>query len=118
MLTAVAYGRISLERMVALLSTNSAAIFGMAGRKGVIAVGADADFMLVDLAAEGRIDTNTWESKSRVTARLWHGRQTRGAVVSTFVRGQQVSHNGQVIGQPGWGRFVAPTPLNQERPFL
>ena len=117
MLTAVAYGRITLERMVALLSTNSAAIFGMAGRKGVIAVGADADFMLVDLAAEGRIDTNTWESKSRVTARLWHGRQTRGAVVSTFVRGQQVSHNGQVIGQPGWGRFVAPTPLNQERPF-
>ena len=118
MLTAVAYGRITLERLVALLITNSAEIFGMAGRKGVIAVGADADLMLVDLAAEGRIDTNTWESKSRVTARLWHGRQTRGAVVSTFVRGQQVSHNGQVIGQPGWGRFVAPTPLNQERPFL
>jgi hypothetical protein len=82
MLTAVAYGRITLERMVALLSTNSAEIFGMAGRKGVIAVGADADLMLVDLAAEGRIDTSTWESKSRVTARLWHGRQTRGAVVA------------------------------------
>lgn len=118
MLTAVAYGRISLERMVALLSTNSAAIFGMQGRKGVIAVGADADFILVDMAAEGRIDVNSWESKSRVTARLWHGRQTRGAVVATYVRGRQVGRNGKVTGDAGWGRFVAPTPLMPERPFL
>ena len=118
MLTAVAYGRISLERMVALISTNTAHLFGMQGRKGVIAVGADADFMLIDLAAEGRIDINTWESKSRVTARLWHGRQTRGAVVGTWVRGKQVGDHGKVVGEAGWGCFVAPNPVIKERPFF
>ena len=118
MLTAVANGRISLERLVAVLSANSAAIFGVQGRKGVIAVGADADFMLVDMAAEGQIDVTTWQSKSRVTARLWHGRQTRGAVVSTYVRGQQVSHYKQITGQAGWGQFVAPTPRVPEIPLV
>jgi allantoinase len=118
MLTAVAYGRISLERMVALISANTAHLFGMQGRKGVIAVGADADFMLIDLAAEGRIDVNTWESKSRVTARLWHGRQTRGAVVGTWVRGKQVGAHGKVVGEAGWGCFVAPNPVIKERPFF
>jgi 2-keto-3-deoxy-L-rhamnonate aldolase RhmA len=103
MLTAVAYGRISLERMVALLSTNSAAIFGIAGRKGVIAVGADADFMLVDLAAEGRIDTSTWESKSQRhrPALAWSPNTRRRR--QHLCQAEQVSHNGQVVGQPGWG---------------
>lgn len=118
MLTAVAYGRISLERMVSVLSYNTAQIFGLAGRKGIIAVGADADFILVDQSAEGRIDVNKWESKSRVTARLWHGKQTRGEVVSTYVRGKLVGHRGHVIGEAGWGRFVAPTPRVVERPFI
>ena len=69
------------------------------------------------LAAEGRIDVNQWQSKSRVTARLWHGRQTRGAVVRTLVRGKTVALNGTVVGELGWGRFVAPNPRPYERPF-
>jgi allantoinase len=117
LLTAVGYGRITLERMVSVVSTNTANMFGLRGRKGVIAVGADADLILVDLAAEGRIDVNQWQSKSRVTARLWHGRQTRGAVVRTLVRGKTVALNGTVVGELGWGRFVAPNPRPYERPF-
>jgi dihydroorotase-like cyclic amidohydrolase len=117
LLTAVGYGRITLERMVSVVSTNTANMFGLRGRKGIIAVGADADLILVDLAAEGRIDVNQWQSKSRVTARLWHGRQTRGAVVRTLVRGKTVALNGTVVGELGWGRFVAPNPRPYERPF-
>ena len=117
LLTGVAYGRITLERMVSVVSSNTARLFGLSGRKGSITVGADADLMLVDLAAEGRIDVNQWQSKSRVTARLWHGRQTRGAVVRTLVRGKTVAMDGQVIGEPGWGTFVAPNPRPYERPF-
>ncbi|MFM2309023.1 MAG: hypothetical protein RLY87_1144, partial [Chloroflexota bacterium] len=35
----------------------------------------------------------------------------------TLVRGKTVARNGTVIGEPGWGTFVAPNPRAYERPF-
>ena len=44
----VSEGRITLNRMVELLATNPAKLFGLYPRKGTIAVGADADLVVFD----------------------------------------------------------------------
>ena len=108
MLTAVNNGRVSLERMVALTSENAARIFGLYPRKGTIQVGSDADLVLVDLQREAKIDSSTWHTKSRGTARVWDGRIVRGAVVMTLSRGKVVVRDNRVVAEPGWGQFVRP----------
>jgi dihydroorotase-like cyclic amidohydrolase len=107
MLTAVADGRVTLERMVALTSTNAARIFGLRD-KAAIRVGADADFAIVDLEHEGTIDTASWLTRSRDTAAVWHGRRVRGRVAATIVRGRPVLRDGALVGERGWGRLVRP----------
>jgi dihydropyrimidinase/allantoinase len=107
LLTAVADGRLSLERMVALTSGNAARIFALRD-KGAIRVGADADLAIVDLARPGVIDTSRWLTRSRGTARIWDGRAVRGRLVATLVRGRVVYREGNLRGAPGWGRLVSP----------
>jgi allantoinase len=107
MLTAVADGRLTLEHMVALTSTNAARIFGLRD-KGAVRVGADADFSIVDLDHEGTIDTASWLTRSRGTAGVWHGRRVRGRVAGTVVRGRMVFRDGVLVGERGWGRLVRP----------
>jgi dihydropyrimidinase/allantoinase len=107
MLTAVADGRLTLERMVALTSGNAARIFGLRD-KGAVRVGADADLAIVDLGHEGTIDTSRWLTRSRGTAAVWHGRRVRGRVASTIVRGRPVFRDGALVGERGWGRLVRP----------
>ena len=108
MLTAVADGRLTLEAAVALTSGNAARIFGLRD-KGAVRVGADADLALVDLGYDGTIDTTTWQTRSRGTAGVWHGRRVRARVTRTIVRGSTVFDGDSIVGAPGWGRLVRPT---------
>jgi dihydropyrimidinase/allantoinase len=107
LLTAVADDRLSLESMVALTSANAARIYGFP-RKGAIRVGSDADLAIVDLAYDGTIDTSTWHTRSRPTAKVWDGRRVRARVAATIVRGRTVFRDGAIVGPPGWGRLVKP----------
>jgi len=109
MLTAVADGRLSWERMVALTSANAARIFGLAG-KGELRVGADADVVIVDPDRPGTIDTSRWLTRSRGTAAIWDGRPVTGAVTATYVRGRAVVRDGELIGERGWGKLIRPRP--------
>lgn len=108
MLTAVADGRLTLERLAALTAGNAARVFGLED-KGAIRVGADADLVIVDLARPTTIEVAGWRSKSRGTARIWDGRRVPATVVATLVRGRTVWRDGELLGPPGWGRFVRPT---------
>jgi dihydroorotase-like cyclic amidohydrolase len=36
----------------------------------------------------------------------YHGKEITGDVVMTMVRGRVVMREGEVVGKPGWGRFV------------
>ena len=106
-LDAVAQGRLSLERLVELVATGPARVFGLAPRKGAIAVGADADFAIVDVSRERVIEENEVESKCGWTP--FAGRRVRGTVVHTLVRGEFVYRDGRVVGRPGQGRLVRST---------
>lgn len=108
MLDAAANGRVSLERAVELISTNGAKRFGIHPRKGAIEVGADADLVLVDLAAKTVVEREKEFSQSKNTDYFFHGRTFKGKVKRTFVNGKTVFMNGNVVGKAGDGRFVRP----------
>ena len=107
LLTAVAEGRVRLERVVELCSTAPARLLGWDGRKGSIEPGADADVVVVDPDAEYAIDAADVVSKCGWTA--LHGRVVRGRVDLTIRRGEIVYADGRVVAEPGSGAFVVPS---------
>lgn len=98
-----ASGRISLERLVDVLSATPARLFGMPS-KGAIEVGRDADLVLFDPAARRTIRASELHHTSDYTA--YEGREVSGAVRSTIVRGSFVVRDGTFVGTRGFGRFV------------
>jgi dihydropyrimidinase len=99
----VAGGRISVERMVDLLATTPARLFGM-DTKGAIEVGRDADLVLFDPRATHTIRQSELHHTGDFTP--YEGLEVRGAVRSVFVRGNAVISDGMFVGQRGAGRFV------------
>lgn len=101
-------GRISLERLVALTSTNVARLFGLYPRKGTIAVGSDADLALWDFD-ETRIVRDE-DMLSRAGHSIYAGREITGWPTTTIRRGEVVFEAGRVVGQPGSGRLISRGP--------
>ena len=99
----VAAGRIPVERLVDVLSTTPARLFGMPS-KGAIEVGRDADLVLFDPAARRTIRAADLHHSSDYTP--YEGREVSGAVRSTIVRGSFVVRDGRFVGTRGFGRFV------------
>jgi dihydropyrimidinase len=102
----VARGRITVERMVDLLSTTPARRFGVTG-KGAVEAGLDADLVLFDPGARRTIRASELHHTSDYTP--YEGLAVVGAVRSVFVRGRAVVRDGAFVGQRGFGRFVERT---------
>lgn len=103
LLSAVAEGRLTLERLVTAFAEAPARIWGLAG-KGRLEVGADADLTIVDHDREGVIRGAELHAKHGLTP--FEGRPTGGGAVATIVRGQVVMREGELLGAPGSGRPV------------
>jgi len=101
---------LSFERIAHLTATAPAQLFGLYPRKGAIAVGADADLALVDPEQVMVLEPRGLQTRSGVSPYL--GREFVGMVLRTIVRGRTVALNGEVVGQPGWGRLVKPNHAN------
>ncbi|HXG27112.1 MAG TPA: dihydropyrimidinase [Candidatus Binatia bacterium] len=99
----VARGRLSIERLVDVLATTPARLFGLA-RKGAIEVGRDADLVLFDPAARRTMRAADLHHTSDYTP--YEGREITGAVRSVFVRGRPVIRDGAFVGTRGFGQFV------------
>jgi allantoinase len=97
---------LSFETIAHLTATAPAQTFGLYPRKGAIAVGADADFAIVDPAREWTLDAAELETRGGVSAYL--GKTFKGKVVRTIVRGRTVFADGDITGECGWGQFVRP----------
>jgi dihydropyrimidinase len=105
----VASGRLRVERMVDLLATTPARLFGF-GRKGAIEPGRDADIVLFDPAASRTIRADELHHTSDYTP--YEGLEVAGAVRSVFVRGRPVIRDGSLVGQRGFGSFVERGPVD------
>jgi allantoinase len=101
-------GKLDLMHAVKLISTNGAKRFGIYPQKGVIAAGSDADIVIYDPNRNTTIDAEKLFSKARLCDKLYHGMTFRGSVERTIVGGRTVFVDGQVVGEPGWGKFVRP----------
>jgi dihydropyrimidinase len=87
-----------LTRVAELVATRPAQLFGLYPRKGTIQVGADADLVVVDLAAGDRIETASQHSAAAYTP--WEGWQLECRVERTMVRGRTVYADRRPAGEP------------------
>src|SRR3990167_12683 len=85
-------GRISLNRMVELLSTNPAKLFGLFPRKGTIAPGSDADIVVFDPEKKQRLSARTLHMK--VDYNPYEGREVTGVADTVISRGKVVIDGG------------------------
>lgn len=100
----VTTGRISLTRLVELLSTNVARIFGIDHRKGSLAVGQDADIVVWDPAGEMLVSAENQLGNADWTP--YEGLTQRGSLTATVLRGQILVHNGQWHGEDSFGDLI------------
>lgn len=102
LLTDVAAGKVTLERVVDATATRPAKLFGLYPRKGAIRAGADADIVLVDPAKRWTITDADVLSKCGWTP--YAGKQVTGAPVHTILRGTVIYDDGTVAVREGFGR--------------
>ena len=98
-------GRLSLERFVEVTATEPARLYGLGGRKGVIAVGADADLALWDPKRRMTISADTLHDGLGWTP--YEGRVVTGMPVTTLVRGTVICRDGERLGSTGHGQLLA-----------
>ncbi len=100
----VGEGNFSLNRFVELVSTAPARIFGMYPKKGVLAVGSDADLVLWDPNEELTISAKTHHM--RVDYSMFEGFHVRGNARDVYSRGELIVSGGKFIGKPGRGNYL------------
>ena len=97
-------GRLTMSEFVAVTSTNSAKIFNIYPRKGIIAAGSDADLAIFDPQATHTISAKTHHQK--VDLNIFEGMELTGINVATVSQGKVVYKDGDVRTESGVGRYV------------
>ena len=105
-------GRITLNRMVELTSTNVAKLFGLYPRKGTIAPGSDANIVVWD--PDKRLTISASTHHSNVNYNLFEGTEVQGAPEVVMVRGQVIVEDDELVAQPGAGQFIKRARFGEE----
>jgi dihydropyrimidinase len=100
----VAAGRISLPRFVSLTSTAPARLFGLYPRKGTIAVGSDADLVVLDPRVRRRVDGRSMQSRAGYS--VYDGQEVTGWPRFTVSRGEVVLDGGDLAAPAGRGQWL------------
>jgi len=98
-------GRITLQKLVDVLCTNNAKVFGIYPQKGTIQIGADADLVIIDLDKKTKLSARTQHYKlSDYTP--YEGWEIKGWPVLTVLRGNVVVKDGEMVAKPGIGKYI------------
>jgi len=95
MLHQVAQGNLRVEQLVELTAHGPARVFGVR-RKGRLAVGYDADLVLVDMEKTQTVNA----SRTRCGWSAFDGLQLQGWPVGTLLRGRWIAREAQLVGEP------------------
>lgn len=100
----VASGLLSPSQFSALMATNSARLYGLYPRKGILQVGADADLCLYDPEGDSVLTAANLHSKAGYTP--YEGIPVKGRVRDVFLAGTRVIADGRLVHAPR-GRYLA-----------
>ncbi len=107
----VALGRLSLEDWVRTCAEMPARIFGLFPRKGSLMVGSDADLVIWDRARRQSL------SASKLHMATDHSPYEEVTVTGwpelVLSRGRVVVEDGEFLGEPGWGEYLARAPYGR-----
>jgi dihydroorotase-like cyclic amidohydrolase len=106
MLTHVNRGSITLQRLVKVLSENVAKIFNLYPTKGALTIGADADLIVVDMKKKKKLKPREFYTKAKDMPSLYDDFEVVGMPDVALVNGVEVMRDGEILGEPGTGRFV------------
>jgi dihydropyrimidinase len=104
-------GHLTLERWVEVCCTGPARRFGLAPRKGTLAIGADADVILFD--PEEQVTLSVDRLHQNVDYCPYEGWKVQGYPVTVLSRGETVVRDGEFVGAAGRGHFLQTTPLQR-----
>jgi dihydropyrimidinase len=100
----VAKKRLSLPRLVELVSTHPAILFGLYPQKGVLFPGADADIVLLDPQAKWTMSQKTLHMAADWSA--YEDIPVTGKIVKVFSRGELIVDGEKCLAEKGRGRYL------------
>jgi len=103
MMTLVRQKKLSIDQLVRVLAEKPAQIFGLADR-GRLEAGKNADLTIVDYNAQYKIDASKFKSKAKFSP--YNGWEVYGKPAKTFVNGQLVFDEGEIVAKGGVGSVV------------
>jgi allantoinase len=92
-----------LDNVAQWMCAGPARLAGLAGRKGAIAAGCDADFVVFDPEAKWRVDAEKLFHRHKVTP--YAGRELHGAVRATWLRGKTI-YDGRSFPAAACGKIL------------
>jgi len=103
LLTQVNEGKLALSDLVKMTSEKPAEILNLKDR-GSLDEGYLADLVVVDIHRKHKIDSSRFLSKAKYSP--FDGWKVRGKPIKTFVNGQLVMDEGEIVAKPGTGQIV------------
>lgn len=97
-------GRIDIKRLIELVSSTPAKIFGLYPKKGSLKEGTDADILVYDPDREESLRAEKLHSQAEHTS--YEGMKVTGTTFLTIVRGKVLIEDGDFIGEKGYGKFL------------
>lgn len=101
-------GKITLNQLVELTSTNPAKFMGLFPKKGSISVGSDADIVLFDPTIKQTITAVNQKQGSDYN--FYEGFKIEGSPRHVFLRGKLIVENGIYVGNLSQGKFIEAKP--------